>query len=185
MSTDNQRLLILDRDGTINVDHGFVHRWEDWQFIPGVLDALQRMAQAGYLLLIVTNQSGIGCGYYTEDAVLELHRRVDAELRRNNINIAAYLYCPHARDSSCTCRKPSPQLVLDFVHQHKLLVDWGNSWTVGDKPADVEMGIRLTTNTVLLSSRYWSRDTLSVRPTLIANSLSEAVAAIFGSRTGP
>lgn len=173
-----ERLAILDRDGTINVDYGFVHRWEDWQFLPGAIQAMCQLRRAGFQLLVVSNQSGIGRGYYTAEDVERLHQLASAELLRHGVDILAFLYCPHSPDQPCRCRKPLPGLVLDYVDSHQLDVDLGSSWTIGDKPSDVGLGERLGTNTVLLYSSYWEEHRVQVRPTFKAASLWEATQRI-------
>ncbi len=176
-------LAILDRDGTINVDRGFVHRWEDWQFCPGTLDALHRLQRAGFQLILVTNQSGIGRGLYTVQDVEWLHEQVDQYLKQLAIEIQAYLYCPHAPETACRCRKPNTKLIEEYVAERRLVVDWRHSWTIGDKPSDVTLGKRLGTRTALLRSQYWTQEALDVAPDVIAISLLDAVQFLLASST--
>jgi len=94
--TDLRRAAFLDRDGVINVDHGYVSQWEQFELIPGVVEALKSLHAAGYLLVVVTNQSGIGRGLYTEAEVVALHNQLNTFLQANaSIEIAGFYHCPH------------------------------------------------------------------------------------------
>lgn len=137
----------LDRDGVINRDRGYVHRWEDFEFLPGVIEALRRLQAAGHGLVIVTNQSGIARGYYSEAAVQALHQRLRQHLQGEGIALAAIEYCPHLPGGSapayavdCDCRKPAPGMILRAAQA--LDIDLGRSMMVGDKPSDIEAARR-------------------------------------------
>lgn len=158
----------LDRDGVINIDHGYVVRWEDFEFVPGAIEAMRRLQDAGYALVIVTNQSGVARGYYDEAAVLRLHEALSAHLAQQGVTLAAIEYCPHLPDASsasvaryaveCDCRKPAPGMILRSAAA--LGVDLARSLMFGDKPSDVEAGaragvgrcVRLATNGNVLGS---------------------------------
>ena len=135
----------LDRDGVLNEDRGYVHRWEDFAFLPGVIDALRRLQQKGYLLVVITNQSAVARGLCAEADVLALHERMRAFLHGQGIELAGIYYCPHHPQGSvarytraCACRKPEPGMILRAAQEHG--IDLARSLLVGDKLSDLEAG---------------------------------------------
>jgi D-glycero-D-manno-heptose 1,7-bisphosphate phosphatase len=179
----SRRVVFLDRDGTINVDHGYVHRIEDWQFLAGALDAMRALQVGNYALAVVTNQSGIARGYYSAAEVLTLHEHMKQEAARAGVSIDAVAYCPHQAEARCSCRKPGTQMSSQIEQQLGGRIDYRHSWTVGDKLSDIAFGASLGTQTALLSSPYWSDGELSQRPNLIADSLQQVAAQILGSES--
>ncbi len=133
------KAVFFDRDGVINVDTGYVGRIEDFAFIEGVIPAMQYAQQQGYLLIIVTNQSGIGRGYYTEDDFQQLTKWMKSELAQQGVIIDAVFHCPHTDSDRCECRKPKPGLFLRAID--KFDVDCDNSWMVGDSERDIEAAV--------------------------------------------
>jgi D-glycero-D-manno-heptose 1,7-bisphosphate phosphatase len=137
----------LDRDGVINIDHGYVYRWEDFVFVPGAIGAMRRLQAAGYALAVVTNQSGIARGFYDEAALERLHGALREHLAEQGVTLAAIDYCPHLPDATvaryatdCDCRKPAPGMLLRTAQA--LDVDLASSLMFGDKPSDIEAGQR-------------------------------------------
>jgi D-glycero-D-manno-heptose 1,7-bisphosphate phosphatase len=137
--------VFLDRDGVVNEDVGYSHRVEDFHFSPGVFDACRRFRQAGYLLVVVTNQAGIARGYYTENDFHRLTRWMCAKFEDSGAPLSAVYYCPHHPDASvaefrmvCECRKPAPGLIIRA--QSELSIDLRNSILVGDKTSDILAG---------------------------------------------
>ncbi|ALV05220.1 D-glycero-beta-D-manno-heptose 1,7-bisphosphate 7-phosphatase [Roseateles depolymerans] len=137
----------LDRDGVINLDHGYVHRWEDFQFVPGAVEALRRLQAAGHALVIVTNQSGVARGLYAESDVRALGERLREHLHGEGIQLDAIEYCPHLPGAAvpayavhCDCRKPEPGMILRAAH--RLGIDLARSVMVGDKASDMEAAQR-------------------------------------------
>lgn len=135
------KAVFLDRDGTINVEKRYLHKIEDFEFLPGVIEALKLLQSAGYILIIVTNQSGIGRGYYTEADFNLLNDWMLNTLKQEQINVSKVYYCPHLPNAkieryrvNCTCRKPSlgmyDQAIEDFN------IDVSKSWAIGDKIRD-------------------------------------------------
>lgn len=173
-----QPVVFLDRDGPINVDHGFVYRIEQWEFSPGALAGMKLLADHGYTLAVVTNQSGIARGFYREADMHLLHDYLKREAKKEGITIAAIAYCPHDRDSTCVCRKPNTGMA-DQIEQEIGSIDFANSWTIGDKMADVQFGHAKGMRTALLRSKYWNQaGTLVPAPDLIVNSLQDAAQQI-------
>ncbi len=138
------KAVFLDRDGTINVEKHYLYKIEDFEFIPGVIDGLKMLQDAGFLLVIITNQSGIGRGYYTEQEYYKLMDYMCIELKKNGINIAGSYYCPHLKDASvekyridCECRKPKLGLFTQAIQE--LDIDIDRSFAIGDKIRDLEI----------------------------------------------
>ena len=137
----------LDRDGVINVDSGYVHRVDDFHFIPGVLNACRSLHVAGYKLLVVTNQAGIAHGLYDEQAFNEITDWMSNRFVEAGAPLAGVYYCPHhpaARIArfrrECGCRKPAPGMITQAVREHR--IDVSNSFLVGDKASDLEAAQR-------------------------------------------
>jgi D-glycero-D-manno-heptose 1,7-bisphosphate phosphatase len=138
--------VFLDRDGVINVDSGYVGDWDSFVFLPGVIEAMRRLCDAGYALVIVTNQSGIGRGYYTEDDFHTLTERMCKELSQHGVSIAGIYFCPHLPEATlahyrkaCDCRKPQPGLIHRAAEE--LDVDLSRSAMVGDKDSDMQAAL--------------------------------------------
>jgi D-glycero-D-manno-heptose 1,7-bisphosphate phosphatase len=137
--------VFLDRDGTLNEDLGYVHRSEDFHWLPGAKDAVRRLNAAGVYVFVVTNQSGVARGLFGEDAVAALHAHMREELREVGAAIDDFRYCPHHPDIGvdpyrrvCACRKPAPGMILDLIAHWP--VDTAASVMVGDKAIDAEAG---------------------------------------------
>lgn len=137
--------VFLDRDGTINIDTGYLHESDDFQFIDNAIEAMQAIKKMGYALIIVTNQSGIARGMFTEDQFMHLTEWMDWSLADRGVDLDGIYYCPHHPEGTveeyrqvCNCRKPAPGMLLD-AQQH-LDIDMGNSYMVGDKLEDMQAG---------------------------------------------
>ncbi|MGX4675400.1 D-glycero-beta-D-manno-heptose 1,7-bisphosphate 7-phosphatase [SAR92 clade bacterium H246] len=130
------KVAFLDRDGVINVDNGYVHHRENFVFTEGCTEALQLLEQKGFALIIVTNQSGIGRNYYSEQDYQQLTSWYREQLLQHGIAIAGIYHCPHAPEALCDCRKPAPGLFLQAAAQHD--IDFASSIMIGDKQSDAE-----------------------------------------------
>ncbi|MCV2369446.1 D-glycero-beta-D-manno-heptose 1,7-bisphosphate 7-phosphatase [Roseateles oligotrophus] len=137
------KAAFLDRDGVINIDHAYVGRWEDFEFVPGAIEAMRRLHRAGYALVVVTNQSGIARGKYSEADFLRLTAQMSEFLLTQQVPLAAVEYCPHLPDGqvaeyrqNCDCRKPAPGMILRAARN--LQLDLSLSVLFGDKPSDIE-----------------------------------------------
>ena len=173
-----RRAVFLDRDGVINRDTGYVRRVEDFEFIGGVVQALQEIQRRGYLLFVVTNQSGIGRGYYTLEDYQRVNAWMLAQLASNAVTIRGVYVCPHAPDAGCACRKPAPGLLLQAQREHGL--DLPNSWLVGDKPSDIEAAQRAGVGQTLLIRRSQEIDVSSVKPLFVGDSLRDMIPHLSG-----
>lgn len=144
-----RKAVFLDRDGVINVDKSYVYKIEDFEFCEGVFEALRHFQKLGYLLIIVTNQSGIGRGYYSEEAFQNLTAWMKKELLHVKIKIDAVYHCPHRPEALCACRKPKSGM---FEHAIKDFdIDVSQSWMIGDKPSDIDAALGAGIgNTILL-----------------------------------
>ena len=135
----------IDRDGVLNEDHGYVSRPEDFHWIAGAVDALARLQAAGFALVVVTNQSGIARGFYTQADFDALTAHISAELRGQGVTLDAVYACPHLPEATvpayrldCDCRKPRPGLILQAAQA--LGLDLPASCLFGDKPSDIASG---------------------------------------------
>ena len=145
-----RRAIFLDRDGTLNKDTGYVHRKEDWHWLPGVVEALKRFHAVGYALVVVSNQSGLARGMYDLAALHELEAWINADLEAKGAAIDAWYYCPHLPEITgpCSCRKPAPGLILRAAEEMGL--DLARAWMVGDRVRDVGAGLAAGCRCVLL-----------------------------------
>ncbi len=135
------KAIFLDRDGTINVEKHYLYKIEEFEFLPGVVEALKKFQNAGYLLIIITNQSGIGRGYYTENDFKKLNDWMVATLKKQGVTINALYYCPHLPDASieryrvdCECRKPKLGMFEYAITDYD--IDLSQSYAIGDKIRD-------------------------------------------------
>lgn len=154
-----RRAVFLDRDGTINVEKGYLFRAEEFEFIPGVPQALKRLQDAGFLLVVVTNQSGVARGYYTLEDVDILHRHMCSRLQKYGVTLAGIYVCPHHPTAGnppyrrdCECRKGRPGLLLQAAEE--LDIDLADSFMVGDKNSDIEAGENAGCHACLVASGH-------------------------------
>lgn len=153
-----KRAVFIDRDGTINVEKEYLYRIEECEFIPGVAEAIRLLNNAGYLVVVVSNQSGIARGYYTEEDVDALHRHMAKELAEQGAVIDAWYYCPHHPDGKgsyslpCTCRKPLPGMLTTAARRHD--IDLEASAMIGDKLVDIEAGNAASCRSILVRTGY-------------------------------
>ena len=180
----SRRAVFLDRDGTINVDHGYVTCWKDWELLPGVADAIRLLRDSGFAIAVVTNQSAVAKEKCTIADIHELHASMRDDLAKQGAIIDAIVFCPHGPGDGCGCRKPRTGIVADIEQQLGEPINYTRSWTVGDKISDIEFGRALGTRTVLLRSRYWTIEELNANPDVICESLSEAARFIIAAEMG-
>ncbi len=138
-----RKALFLDRDGVINVNHGYVHSAANTQWVPGIFELVAQAHRQGVLAIVVTNQAGIGRGYYSEDEFLAYTAWMHAQFAQRGTPLLATFWCPHHPDAgigeygvACECRKPRPEMLL-AASEHFAL-DLHACWMIGDKPSDMQ-----------------------------------------------
>ena len=183
-----KRAIFLDRDGTLNVDVGYLHRLEDLELFPFTADALRLLKRAGYTLIVVTNQSGIAHGLIDPGFVQICHDEMRRRLQAGGADLDALYYCQHHPRGSvkelsieCRCRKPLPGMVEDAVRD--LGVDPEQSWVIGDKWLDVDLGHAVGAKSILVRTGWGSeqeeRRPASQRVDAICDNLIHAVSVIL------
>lgn len=175
-----KRAVFLDRDGTINIEKEYLYQAEEFEFIPGAPEAIRLLNQAGVMVVVVTNQSGVARGYYSEEDVENLHRHIAVELENHGAHVDVWLYCPHHPDGRgsyalpCSCRKPLPGMLHEAAVRYD--IDLDNSIMIGDKRADIEAGMAAGCRSVLVRTGYGADDEKYVGPqTVVRDDLLSAV----------
>ncbi|MCJ7651565.1 MAG: HAD family hydrolase [Candidatus Lokiarchaeota archaeon] len=165
------KAIILDRDGTLIEDKDYAFKVEDFELLPGVIEGL-KILQENFLLFIVTNQSGIGKGYYTDREFHEFNDHLIRILKEHQIRIERTFYCPHVREDNCECKKPKIKYIREIVDGWN--VDINNSWVIGDHPSDILFGINAGSRTVYLISGHGKKhlhelEVKGIKPTIISS----------------
>ena len=145
----NKRGVFLDRDDTIMADVVYCKNPDDVRLLPGAADGIRALANAGFTIVIATNQSGIGRGYFTERDLVAVNERLREELRARGADFHALYYCPHRPEAGCACRKPRPGLIVRAATE--LGLNLTSSYTIGDRQWDIEAGKAAGTRTVLIA----------------------------------
>jgi D,D-heptose 1,7-bisphosphate phosphatase len=190
---DRRRAAVfLDRDGTLNVEKGYLSRPEDLKLLPGVPEALRRLREAGFLLIVVTNQSVIARGEATLADIAAVHRKLEWDLGKAGAYVDAIYLCPHHPDAGfagerpelkivCDCRKPAPGMVERACRAFR--IDPAQSWMVGDHTRDIETARRAGLRSVLVRTGFGGGDgAFDATPSLVADDLSAAARLIAGER---
>ena len=146
------KAIFLDRDGVINKDHRYVHKIKDFEIFDGVIDSLKKLQSNGFKLVIITNQGGIGRGYYTQEDFLNLNQHMLDLFERHGIKIEEVYFCPHHPDDNCDCRKPATKFIKQAIERFNIAPE--NSWVIGDKLSDTEMGEKVGCKTASINSKY-------------------------------
>ncbi len=147
------KAVFLDRDGVINKEKEYLYRIEDFDFIEGVFDAVSAIRQHHFLAIVITNQSGIGRGYYSQSDYSTLTDWMLNEFKVKNIQLNDVFHCPHTPSDLCNCRKPNSGMILEACQ--KFDIDLLKSWLIGDKEIDIETGINAgIPNNILVRSGH-------------------------------
>ncbi len=177
-----KKVIFIDRDGVINKDpagwtpHSYVEKWEDFKFLPGSIDALKKLTQAGYCAILISNQGGISKGYYTENALNEINQNMLEKLKENGVKIEKTYYCIHQDSDNCNCRKP--KIGLFEKAKKELNLNTSDAYFIGDGIMDVEAGIKFGLRTILVLSGKTNLQNLkscNIKPDYIFDNLLEAV----------
>ena len=179
------KAAFLDRDGVINIDHAYVHRWDEFEWVEGVLPAARRLVEAGYALVVVTNQSGIGRGYYSEADFAALTDSMRKAFAQAGAPVTAVYFCPHHPEKAvgqykqtCNCRKPAPGMFLQAAAD--LDIDLTQSIMVGDKRSDMQAAFAAGIPTRILVGKDGASEPGFVpESTMTAKSLFEATCRLL------
>jgi D-glycero-D-manno-heptose 1,7-bisphosphate phosphatase len=169
--------LFIDRDGTLMKDVDYCSDPRQVEVFKGAPEALKKLRERGYKLIIITNQSGIGRGHFDERAYRAVEQEVDRQIGHGVID-GSY-FCPHAPDEECTCRKPEPGMVLQAAKEHG--IDLARSFFIGDKASDLQCGRRAGTKTILVQTGYGKQADQSAADIVVAD-LPSAVEQILEAR---
>jgi D-glycero-D-manno-heptose 1,7-bisphosphate phosphatase len=172
--------VVLDRDGTLIVEAHYLSDPDRVEILDGVPEALRELAEHGWGLVVVTNQSAIGRGFFDEARLEQIHTRLRDLLHDRGVSIDAIYHCPHTPDDGCECRKPEPGMVLRAARE--LDMDLASCVVVGDNVCDIELGQRLGLPTILVRTGYGSRVEGEVRPDFVADDLRAAAGIIRATR---
>jgi len=171
------RAVFIDRDGTINDNKdGYVHKIKDFAYLPGVISALKKLSLTDYKIIIVTNQSGIGRGYYHKSDYDKLTKFMLADFRRRGIRMDKVYFCPHRSDEGCVCRKPRVGMLLSAVKDFGISLN--DSWLIGDDDKDAIMGREANIKTIKLGK---INRQIPVRPNFVVKDLAAAAGIILNN----
>ena len=172
MSEQKKKTVFIDRDGTLIEEVNFLSRLEDLQFFSYTDEAIRLLKENNFLVIVVTNQSGIGRKIFTEAAMHDIHAQIQTDL---NEQLDAFYFCPHLPTDGCACRKPNLGMI-EMAQEH-FPIDLQNSWIIGDKAIDVETGFNANIKTALVLTGYGEKaiQELKRKPDIVAENLLEAV----------
>lgn len=171
--------MFLDRDGTISEEVGYLNHVSRFGMFPFVAEAVRRLNEAGMPVIVVTNQSGVGRGYFPEALVHEVHDLMNRQLAEAGARIDAVYFCPHISADDCVCRKPKTGMLERAALEHEIAVK--GSFVVGDRYGDIELARNAGARSILVRTGYgagelaWHAGTWAVQPERIADTLADAV----------
>ena len=178
-----RRAVFLDRDGTICEEVGYLNHISRLHIYPYAAAAIRRLNDAGLPVIVVTNQSGAGRGYFPESLIAEVHERIGHDLAVSGGRIDAFYACPHRTEDACDCRKPRTGMLERAAREHSLLLP--GSWVVGDRQADVELAHNARARSIFVLSGYgrgeyqWHAHEWPRAPEFVADNLAAAVTIIL------
>ena len=145
------KAVFIDRDGTINKNVEYLDNPNEFQMYPGVAEGIKTLKDSGFKIIVITNQSGIARGFFTEDTLIQIHDRMKQELSEKGATIDAIYYCPHHPNDNCSCRKPKTYLFEKAIKDFD--IDTSQSFVIGDRMLDVEAGNKIGCKTILIPER--------------------------------
>ena len=177
-----QPAVFLDRDGTINQDIGYIDSPERLFIIDGAASAIKRLNSKGFRVVVITNQSGVGRGYFTKEAADSVNKKLEEVLKREGAHLDGIYYCPHHPDDNCECRKP--RIGLLEKAKNDLAIDFKKSYVIGDKGSDIEIAQSIGGKGILVltGSGKDEKQKLDHEPSYIATDLKDAVEWIIKDR---
>ena len=178
---NKKKAIILDRDGTLIEDKNYAYKIEDFELLDGVIEGL-KLLKKDFLLFIVTNQSGIGRGYYTIEDFQIFNNHLINTLKESKIEILKTYFCPHLREDNCECRKPKTKFIDEIIKEFN--IDTKKSWMIGDHPSDIQFGINAGCRTIFLTTGHGDRhldelESLGIKPTIICDNFFEVAKEIM------
>lgn len=176
--TGSRRFVVLDRDGTINVEGDYISSPDQMQLLPQTAAGLRALRDMGLGLIVITNQSAIGRGYFGLARLDEIHGRLRELLGREGVELSGIYICPHTAEEGCACRKPRPELLLRAAAELEFRPQ--ECFVVGDKPSDIELGKAVGAATILVRTGYGAANEAArnCTPDFIADDLLEAATLI-------
>ena len=147
-----KRLVLVDRDGTINVERQYLAQPDQVEILPGAAEAIRQMREMGLIVVMTTNQSAVGQGMLDLRTLEQIHGRLVRLLAEAGAALDAIYFCPHRPEENCTCRKPAPGMALRAAREFQ--ADLGALFVVGDKPCDIELGRQVGATTLLVRTGY-------------------------------
>jgi D-glycero-D-manno-heptose 1,7-bisphosphate phosphatase len=181
--TSQRRFVLIDRDGTINVERNYLCDPEQFDLIPGVAAAIRRMKEAGLGVVVVTNQSGVGRGYYGIAQVTRVHQHMAELLAAEGASVDGIYLCPHGPDDECDCRKPLPGMIEQAVAEHGF--DPAKAFVIGDKEIDIGLGRAVGATTFLVRTGYGRDFEPSTKADHVVDDLAAAAAIIVRMLDSP
>ena len=172
--------MVLDRDGTINVERHYLADPRDVELLAGAAEGLRHLRDLGLELIVVTNQSGVGRGYFTTEALSAIHARLVEALALRGVELGGIYVCPHTPADGCPCRKPGAALLDQAARERGF--DPSEAFVIGDKASDIEFGRRAGSTTLLVRTGYGAQvaDSGDVAPDYVVEDLREAARVIEG-----
>jgi len=178
-----RRAVFLDRDGTLCEEVGYLNHISRLHIYPFVAQAIRRLNDAGFPVIVVTNQSGAGRGFFPESLIAEVHARIQHDLAVSGARIDAFYACPHRTEEGCDCRKPRTGMLERAAREHSLQL--AGSWVVGDRQADVDLAHNARARSIFVLTGYgrgeyqWHSREWPHAPEFVADNLAAAVAIIL------